>query len=76
MEVGLAKLEVPTVCQFQILYSASVTITHYLLMLAWQTMAIFKYSSLLVRAEGMKQGERVDVTIHMITNSIAIESFT
>ena len=43
-------------------------------------MAIFTDSSLLVirfvRAEGTEQGERVDVTIHMITHGLVIEAFT
>ena len=43
-------------------------------------MAIFTDSSLLVigfvRAEGMEPGERVDVTILMITHEVVVEAFT
>ena len=43
-------------------------------------MAIFTNSSFLgicfVRAEGMGRGERVDVTINMITCGLIIEAFT
>ena len=67
------------------LYSASVTMTHYLLMLAWQTMTIFTDSSVLVigfilvigfmRAEAMETEEKVNVTIN-ITHGLAVEAFT
>ena len=43
-------------------------------------MAIFTHSSLLVKvfvkAEGIEQGEGVDVTTHMITHGLFIEAFT
>ena len=49
-------------------------------MLDWKTLAIFTHSNLLVivfvRAEGMEPEERVDVTTHMITHCLFIETFT
>ena len=72
--------KLPIVCILQVLYSASVaTIMHYLLMLAWECMAIFKHTSLLVisfvGAEDMEPGVTVDVTLLIIIHVQVIEAF-